>query len=103
MKVNLDKSFKDCFGNDVVNDKTGKATNMAESLCMVIFNLNILGGTPLPAEKKYDLHRLCRKIADFPGAVEISTEEGTLLKEVAAEAYSCGAYGQVVDTIENNI
>lgn len=44
MKVNFDKTFKDCFGNEVVNDKTGKATNIAESLCMVIFNLNSMGG-----------------------------------------------------------
>lgn len=43
MKVNFDKTFKDCFGNEVVNDKTGKATNIAESLCMVIFNLNSMG------------------------------------------------------------
>ena len=52
MKVNFDKTFKDCFGNEVVNDKTGKATNIAESLCMVIFNLNSMGGVPLPPDKK---------------------------------------------------
>lgn len=103
MKLNFDKTFTDCFGNEVVNEKTGKATNIAESLCMVIFNLNSVGGVPLPPAKKYDLHKISRKIAAEPGAVEISTEEGTLLKEVAAEAYSCGAYGQVVDIIENNV
>lgn len=103
MKVNFDKPFVDCFGKEVVNEKTGRGTNMAESLCMVIFNLNTVGGVPLPPEKKYDLHKISRKIAAAPGEVEISTEEGTLLKEVAAEAYSCGAYGQVVDIIEGNV
>ena len=103
MKVNFDRPFVDCFGKEVVNEKTGKGTNIAESLCMVIFNLNTVGGVPLPPEKKYDLHKISRKIAACPEEVEISTEEGTLLKEVAAEAYSCGAYGQVVDIIENNV
>lgn len=103
MKVNFDRPFVDCFGKEVVNEKTGKGTNIAESLCMVIFNLNTVGGVPLPPEKKYDLHKISRKIAACPGEVEISTEEGTLLKEVAAEAYSCGAYGQVADIIENNV
>lgn len=103
MKVNFDRPFVDCFGKEVVNEKTGKGTNIAESLCMVIFNLNTVGGVPLPPEKKYDLHKISRKIAACSGEVEISTEEGTLLKEVAAEAYSCGAYGQVVDIIENNV
>ncbi len=69
----------------------------------VLFNLNTLGGAPLTPERKYEAHRLCRKIADSPESVEITTEEGTLLKEAAAEAYSCGAYGQVVDIIENNV
>jgi len=103
MKLNFDKTFTDCFGKEVVNEKTGKGTNIAESLCMVIFNLNNVGGAPLTPEKKYDLHKICRKIADNPGDVELTTEEGSLLKEVAAEAYSCGAYGQVVDIIENNV
>ncbi|EOS07190.1 MULTISPECIES: hypothetical protein [Bacteroidales] len=103
MKVNFDKTFKDCFGNEVVNDKTGKATNIAESLCMVIFNLNSMGGVPLPPDKKYALHKICQKIAGSPGEVELTTEEGTLLKEIAAESYSCGAYGQVADIIENNV
>lgn len=43
MKVNFNKPFVDCFGKEVVNEKTGKGTNIAESLCMVIFNLNNVG------------------------------------------------------------
>ncbi len=103
MKVNFNKPFVDCFGKEVINEKTGRPSNIAESLCMVIFNLNTVSGVPLPSDKKYDLHKISRKIAADPGEVEISTEEGTLLKDVALEAYSCGAYGQIVDIIENNV
>lgn len=103
MKVNFNKPFVDCFGKEVVNEKTGKGTNIAESLCMVIFNLNNVGGAPMPPEKKYELHKISRKMAADPESVEMTTEEASLLKEVAAEAYSCGAYGQIVDIIENNV
>ena len=103
MKVNFNQPFVDCFGNEVINEKTGKGTNIAESLCLVIFNLNGVGGVPLPPDKKYALHKICQKIACSPGEVELTTEEGTLLKEIAAESYSCGAYGQVADIIENNV
>lgn len=103
MKVNFNQTFVDCFGKEVVNEKTGKGTNVAESLCLVIFNLDKMGGLQIPAEKKYELHKISRKIASNPDAVEITTEEASLLKEVAAEAYSCGAYGQIVDIIENNV
>lgn len=57
----------------------------------------------MPPEKKYELHKISRKIAADPESVEMTTEEASLLKEVAAEAYSCGAYGQIVDIIENNV
>ncbi len=103
MKLNFNKNFTDCFGKDVINEQTGKATNIGESLCMVIFNLNSVGGVPLPPDKKYDLHKISQKIAGNPGEVELTIEEVALLKEVAAEAYSCGAYGQVADIIENNV
>lgn len=99
MKVNFDKPFMDCYGSPVNSDKD---RTIAKSLCTIIFNLSTLGGIPIPAEKKYSLHKLCMKIAQSPEEVEITTEEGTLIKEVAAEAYSCGGYGQIVDIIENN-
>lgn len=60
MKLNFDRNFKDCFGRDVQNVSTGKASNIGESLCMVIFNLNTLGGQPMPAEKKYQAHTVCK-------------------------------------------
>ncbi len=36
MKVNFNKTFVDCFGNEIHSEKTGKPSNIAESLCMVL-------------------------------------------------------------------
>ena len=68
-----------------------------------LFNLSTLRGTPVPAERKYQAYKLCQRIAANPREVELTTEDCSLLKEVASETYSAGAYGQVVDLIEANV
>ena len=100
MKANFDKPFSDCFGKEISNGKSGPQ-NVAESLCAQLFNLATLKGTPVSAEKKYQAYKLCQRIASHPREVELATEDCLLIKEVAAEIYSAGAYGQIVDIIES--
>lgn len=102
MKVNFDKAFSDCFGKEI-NGGQGGCHNIAETLCTQLFNLSTLRGTPVPAERKYQAYKLCQRIAANPREVELTTEDCSLLKEVASETYSAGAYGQVVDLIEANV
>lgn len=97
MKVNFNKSFADCFGKELSEKK-----NVAEQLGMYLFNLSHLGGSPLSGEQKYMAYSLCRRICSNPDVVEMSTEEASFLKEVCAEVFSSGAYGQIVDIIECN-
>lgn len=97
MKVNFNRSFTDCFGQELSEKK-----NVAEQLGMFLFNLSSLGGSPLSGERKYTAYSLCRRICSNPDVVEMSTEEASFLKEVCAEVFSSGAYGQVVDLIECN-
>lgn len=100
MKVNLNIPFTDCFGREVKTGTDG-ARNIAEHVCLNLFNISQLGGAPLPADKKYMAHKLCKRIAENPGCVELSTEEATFIKEVSAEVFNAGGYGQIVDAIEN--
>lgn len=99
MKVNFNQPFTDYYGREVKNEK-GSGRNIAESVCLQLFNLGQLCGQPVPAERKYMAHKLCRRIADNPECVELTTEEATFIKEVAAEAFNAGGYGQIVDIIE---
>lgn len=100
MTVNFNHEFTDCFGNGILGKNPGKASNMAEELCLTLFNLSTLGGAMVSAEKKYLAYRLSLRISECPDAVELTTEEAGFIKEVSAEAYSAGAYGRVADLIE---
>lgn len=100
MTVNFNHEFTDCFGNGIQGKNPGKVSNMAEELCLTLFNLSTLGGAMVPAEKKYLAYRLSLRISTCPDAVELTTEEASFIKEVSAEAYSAGAYGRVADLIE---
>lgn len=100
MKVNFDKPFTDADGQAVM---VGDQKQMiSERLGFMLFNLVQIKGQPATPEQKYEAYCLLRKIKQNPGEVEITTEEGTLLKDIAAEALSAGAYGQIYDIIENN-
>ena len=46
---------------------------------------------------------LSRRITEHAEEVECTTEEASFLKEVCGELLSSGAYGQVVDLIENKV
>ena len=94
MKVNFNKPFTDCFGKSI------EGKNISEQVCMSLFNLSTLSGTPVPADKKYMAYSLCNRISSSPDEVEMSTEEASFLKEVCNENYSAGAYGQIVDMVE---
>lgn len=100
MKVNFSKSFVDAQGNPVI--VADKPQIIGEQLCFALFNLTQVHGTPATAEQKYMAYKLCKRIQSDASNVELSTEEGTFLKELAAEVLSAGGYGQVVDIIENN-
>jgi len=104
MKVDLSKSFVDAQGNPVIlkTAEGGKPQVISEQLCFALFNLTQVKGAPATPEQKYEAYKLLKRIQANPREVEISTEEGTFIKELAAEVLSAGGYGQVVDIIENN-
>jgi len=46
---------------------------------------------------------LCQRIIQGGGILEITTEEGTLIKEVCGESLTAGGYGQVYELIEGGV
>ena len=94
MKVNLKKQFVDFANPNKQQEEIWKLMSVA------LFNLNHIHGTELNAEQKYAAYLLCRKISEHPESVDITSEEAVMIKNVAAETLSAGAYGQIVDLIE---
>ena len=101
MTIDFKKSFVDFTGNEILEGERPKM--ISESLCFTLFYLSQMNGTIVSAEMKYTAYRICKKITDKPEEVELTTEEGSFLKEVCGESYSAGAYGQIVDIIEQKI
>ena len=48
-------------------------------------------------DDKFRAYVLCQRIIQGGGILEITTEEGTLIKEVCGECLTAGGYGQVYD------
>ncbi len=99
MKVNLNKPFIDADGNPVMMGDQKQV--ISDRLGFTLFNLVEINGKPATPEQKYMAYCLLRKIKQNPEEVELTTEEGTMLKTIAAETLSAGAYGQIHDIIEN--
>lgn len=100
MKVNFNKPFRDADGKPVIA-ASGKEENIADRLGISLFNLVQIKGRAATPEEKYQAYCILKKIKDNPEEVEISTEDATLIKDIAAETLSAGAYGQIYDIVES--
>lgn len=92
MKVDLNRRFKDFNGNELGGDTI--ATAVAEAL------FNYGKEKPVGRDEKFKAYVLCQRIIQNGGVLEITTEEGTLIKEVCGEFLTAGGYGQVYKLIE---
>ncbi|MBQ8769661.1 MAG: hypothetical protein IJZ60_00665 [Bacteroides sp.] len=102
MRVNFLKPIMGIDRNPLKN-KNGEEFRLSDEICLHLFNADKLKGVPLSDEQKYKVYKLCMRISDHPESVDISTEEGTLIKGICSDRMSAGAYGQVVDIIEANV
>lgn len=100
MNVNFNRPFVG-FDKQPLLKKDGSEIQMYEEVCMHLYNADKLKGVPMTEEQKYKSYNLCMRIAGNPSSAEITTEEGTLIKCICYEKMSSGAYGQIVDVIEN--
>lgn len=93
MKVNFTKKLRNFDGSET--EKTvGHLTG-----CL-LFGYN---DANVSADKKYSAYKLMQRISQETTDCEISVEEASLIKEIAARSMSAGAYGQIVDLLENNV
>lgn len=112
MKVNFNKSFKDYKGEEVLVDtevlKDGKKVvekqpqMISDFVCRCLFSgesIERTGEASKDNANKLLAHSLCMRIVASKGAVEITTEEGTIIKQ-SVSSTNAGGYAQVVNLIE---
>ena len=92
MKVDLNRKFRGFDGNELGGD------NIATAVAEALFNYG--KDNPVGRDDKFRAYVLCQRIIQNEGKLEITTEEGTLIKEVCGECLTAGGYGQVYELIE---
>lgn len=93
MKVNLNKRFKNFRGkesNEVIADKVAEA----------LYSAGAIPEWSIRREDKFRAYKLCQKIINNNGVIEIESEDATLIKDVCSNFLTAGAYGQVHELIE---
>ena len=93
MKINLKKNFVDVHG--VENADASIHAAVAEAL----FNLG--QSKPASRDDKIRAYNLSVSLIKNDGCIEASSEDITLIKDVCAETFTAGGYGQIVNIVEN--
>lgn len=90
MKVNFNRTFLNYNGED-------SRQSIKDAVCKCLYSI----GEGVSAEEKLMAYRLNLKIIPATEQVEITTEEASLIKRICEKTLVAGAYGQVVDIVEN--
>jgi hypothetical protein len=94
MKIDLNGFFKDFRGKE-----TNKS--IAEGVAEALYAAgSVPEGRVFTREEKFSIYKIIQQILACNGIIDISTEQATLVKEVAAEYFNAGGYGQVAELIE---
>ena len=87
MKVDLNRRFRGFDGNELGGD------NVATAVAEALFNYG--KDKPVGRDEKFKAYVLCQRIIQGGGILEITTEEGTLIKEVCGESLTAGGYRRI--------
>lgn len=93
MKVNFNRRFKDFRGKETKEE-------IAEKVAEALYSAGAIPELAIKREDKFRAYKLCRRIMDSNGAVEITSEDATLIKDVCSKFLTAGAYGQIHELIE---
>ena len=93
--MDLNSRFRGFDGNELGGD------NIATAVAEALFNYG--KDKPVDRDEKFRAYVLCHRIIQGGGILEITTEEGTLIKEVCGECLTAGGYGQVYELIEGGV
>ena len=102
MKVNLNRPLLDFKGQEAIELVNGKERKKVLR-DMVAEALYAAGSNPkqgLDMSKKLRAYKMLQQVINNRGILDIETEDATLLKEICADFFTAGAYGQIYDLIE---
>ena len=102
MKINLNRPLLDFKGNEAIKVVNGKEVKQYLR-DMVSEALYAAGSNPqqgLDMSKKLRAYKMLQQIINNRGILEVTTEDAALLKEICADVFTAGAFGQINELIE---
>ena len=92
MEVNLNQTFSGFNGKPISEKQT-----IGETLAQALFTGQGVGNKP---EEKFSAYKLCNKIINASGPVELDIDERKMIKSVACASLIPWAYGQIVELLK---
>lgn len=102
MKVNLNRNLLDFKGQEVVELVNGKEKkkSLRDMVSEALYAAGMNSKKDMEMSKKLRAYKMLQQVINNRGVLDIETEDATLLKEICADFFTAGAYGQIYDLIE---
>lgn len=96
MEVDFNKTFKNYKGEDATEKE--QTITIKDAVCQRLY----LSGEGITPDEKYEAYKLMLRIVPSDGAVEIKDKESVLIKKICDKTLTAGAYGQLVDLLNES-
>ena len=102
MKVNLNRNLLDHKGQEAVELVDGKERkkSLRDMISEALYATGMNAQLGMDMAKKLRAYKMLQQIINNRGVLDIETDDATLLKEICAECFTAGVYGQIYDLIE---
>ena len=102
MKLNLNKPLIDFRGKEAIKIVNGKEQKqfLRDMVSEALYAAGMNPQSGMDMAKKLRAYNMLQQIINNRGILEITTEDATLLKEICADVFTAGAFGQINELIE---
>ena len=102
MRINLNRLLLDFKGDEaikVINVKEQKQF-LRDMVSEALYAAGMNPQLGMDMSKKLRAYNMLQQIINNRGILDITTEDATLLKEICADVFTAGAFGQINELIE---
>lgn len=102
MKLNLNKALLDFRGKEAIEEVNGvmRKKLLSDMVSEALYAAGVNPQKSMETAKKLRAYKMLQQIINNCGVLDIEMEDAALLKEISAEFFTAGAYGQIHELIE---
>lgn len=102
MKINFNRPLLDFKGNEAIKVVNGKEVKqlLRDVVSEALYAARMNPQLGIDMSKKLRAYKMLQQIINNRGVIEVNTEDATLLKEICADVFTAGSFGQINELIE---